>query len=165
MLHYRQRRNLPVALARLTAMLVSVLAVGHSAQSSQAILSTYNASVGAPTCLDLGSSCRTDDDMLAGVADFEVHSPNTIDNCTDRSGAVDQQDEYVNRIIVQSQDGGTMVAGQSLVIHVTVTKATNVSTRAKTDAMETLHVYYASESHGESLLLPEIPGPIFAYAH
>eukprot|EP00579_Thalassiosira_antarctica_P014282 CAMPEP_0201936138 /NCGR_PEP_ID=MMETSP0903-20130614/36898_1 /ASSEMBLY_ACC=CAM_ASM_000552 /TAXON_ID=420261 /ORGANISM="Thalassiosira antarctica, Strain CCMP982" /LENGTH=372 /DNA_ID=CAMNT_0048476753 /DNA_START=235 /DNA_END=1353 /DNA_ORIENTATION=- len=114
--------------------------------TSQALMSAYNPSFGAPACLELGSSCQTDDDMIAGVASFEPNSPNTIDNCTDKSDAVYQLDEYVNRIIVRSKYGGTMTAGSWLEIHATVSKAVDVSSRSKPDAKETAHMYYASES-------------------
>ena len=147
-MYRRQRRGL----ACLVELFICLIASGHlcAQATAQAQLSAYNPSFGAPACLELGTSCRTDDDMIAGVASFELNSPNTIDNCTDKSNAVYRQDEYVNRIIVRQKDSGTMTAGKWLEIHATVSKAADVSSRLKPDAKEVAHIYYASESLGES---------------
>ncbi|KAL7543979.1 hypothetical protein ACHAXR_013459 [Thalassiosira sp. AJA248-18] len=142
----------------LAELLICVIANGHFfAQAnamydanrqltSQALMAAYDPSFQSPACPDLGSSCQTDDTMIAGVGSFEPNSPNTVDNCTDSSAAVYQQDEYINRIIVRSKDGGTMTAGSWLEIHATVALAADVSTRSKPNAKETAHIYYASES-------------------
>lgn len=116
---------------------------------SQALLASYDASFGAPSCLDLGSSCQTDDYMIAGVEGFEQNSPNSIDSCNDTSAAINGQDEYINRILVRAKNGGTMTAGNWLQVHVTVALAGDVSGRSKPDAKETMHMYYAASSSGK----------------
>ena len=105
----------------------------------------------APACLDLGSSCSTNDEEIAGVGSFEPNNSNTVDHCTDNSLAVWGQDEYINRIIVRAVDGGTMTAGEMLQIHVSVSTAKDTSGRSKPDALETMHIYFASDSYGERL--------------
>ena len=88
--------------------------------------------------------------MIAGVGNFEPNGPNTVDNCTDNSLAEqDEDDEYVQRIIVRAKDSGIMTTGSKLRVHATVWKALDVSARAKPDAKETVHIYYASETFGE----------------
>mmetsp|Transcript_25418 Transcript_25418/g.43395 ORF Transcript_25418/g.43395 Transcript_25418/m.43395 type:complete len:177 (+) Transcript_25418:88-618(+) len=160
---YRQRKRglaLPelVCLTELFVYLVS--SQGHFAHAEmidgterrlnpQPLLASYNSTYGAPACTEVGSSCQTGDFIIAGVGSFEPNSPNTIDDCSDQSNAVYIEDEYVNRIMVRAKDGGAMMAGSLLQIHVTVSMARDVSNRSKPDAKETLHVYYASELSGK----------------
>ena len=113
---------------------------------------TYDSLYSAPSCLELGPSCHTGDSLIAGVGSFETNFPNTIDNCTDNSQAIYQRDEYINRILVRSKDGGTMTAGNLLQIHATVSLADDVSARSKPDAKETAHIYFAAESIGENFI-------------
>ena len=142
-------------MACLAALISSLVAgrLGARADApggARALLSRYDPGLGAPACRDLGASCRTDDDAIAGVAGFEPRAPNTVDDCADRSGAArGGRDEAVDRLLVRATDGGTMTAGGSLQVHVTVSQAADVSSRSKPDAKETLHVYYAAESYGE----------------
>lgn len=150
----RRRRRGPAfkGLTSLAELIVCIIASRRlcARANAQALYAAYDSSYGAPACLDLGSSCQTDDVMISGVAGFEPNAPNTVDNCTDRSNAVAGQDEYVNRIIVRSKDSGTMRAGNDMEIHVTVDTAVDVSSRSKTDAKEIIHMYYASETFGET---------------
>lgn len=124
--------------------------------TSQALYASYDSSFTAPACLEVGSSCQTDDYMIAGVGTFETNAPNTVDNCTDSSNAVYQQDEYINRIIVRSKYSGPMTAGDEdwLEVHATVRLANDVSGRTKPDAKEIVHIFYASESIGERSTSP-----------
>mmetsp|Transcript_40005 Transcript_40005/g.83689 ORF Transcript_40005/g.83689 Transcript_40005/m.83689 type:complete len:243 (+) Transcript_40005:2254-2982(+) len=140
MVNKRQKRGFAMSIGFIANRCICVQGV------PPALTASYDPSFGAPTCLALGSSCQTDDTMIAGVGSFEPNAPNTVDSCTDNSNAVIDQDEYVNRIIVRAKDGGTMQAGSWLEIHVTVDKANDVSLRSKTDAGDVVHIFYASET-------------------
>lgn len=152
MVHQRRRIGLTAAILAFAAgpLVPPFTRANEQGDATQALTATYDPAFGAPSCRDPGSSCQTDDAMIAGVAGFEPNFPNTVDNCTDSSNAVSGRDEYINRIIVRSKGGGTMKAGSALEIHVTIDKAVDVSSRSKTDAKETVHIYYASESLGET---------------
>ncbi|KAL7548897.1 hypothetical protein ACHAWF_012168 [Thalassiosira exigua] len=140
----RWRKTAP-ALAGLCLLTCAPLAA--RAEEPEHLTASYSSYFEAPTCYQVGSSCRTDDFLLAGVGSFESNAPNTVDNCTDNSLAVYEEDEYIERIVVRAKDGGKMTAGTWLQVLVTVRVAEDVSGRNKTDAKETAHVYYASETY------------------
>lgn len=161
---YQLRRKFPAVggLASAKALIISFIARGPSLCANASmiderqltwnpLMAAYNSTWGAPACLELGSSCQTDDDMIAGVGSFEPNFPNSVDDCVDSSWAVQGQDEYINRIIIRSKDSETMAAGKELQIHATVALAQNVSSRLKADVKEIAHIYYASETFGKSL--------------
>lgn len=172
-MHRRSRKDLSISIlefACLAELFIGLFASAVTGDAninltSPALQASYNPSFQTPTCLDIGSSCQTDDHMISGVGLFEPNGPNTIDNCTDSSIAIVGQDEYTNRILVRSLDGERMTAGNWLQVHATVRLAADVSGRSNPTAKETIHIYYASDSLGEAMSCSLVMIIFFAAKH
>lgn len=74
-------------------------------------MAQYDPSLGAPNCIEVGSSC-TSGDLLDGKAtNIELNAPNTLDTCTDGSSGSYHFDESIDRVIVSAVGGGQLQAG------------------------------------------------------
>ena len=125
-----------------TASTTISLTVGTSGGAQTAV---YDATLKAPKCATVGSSCDSGTSLLLGrdtmSGGAETHQPNTVNSsCSDGTSGTFHSDESNDRIVVASTGGGSMTQGQSVKITATVW-AWN------TGSADALDLYYAANAN------------------
>lgn len=116
---------------------------GLGAEVTKAV---YDPTHGAPRCLNPSTSCDTGK-LLVGVGNDgggRERNSNTIDDCSDASDGIYEQDESVDRIVVRSKDGSLLKSGSEAIIEAIVRTATDTSDRQPSRGVEVAHFYYAT---------------------
>jgi hypothetical protein len=101
----------------------------------------YNAGLGAPACLAVGSSCDTQS-LVNGRANLgpEPNQPNTLNGCADGTSGTFHSDESNDRIVVSTLDGGNFSEGDTVRISATVWAWT-------TPTADSLDLFYAADAN------------------
>ncbi|MEM7354061.1 MAG: M36 family metallopeptidase [Acidobacteriota bacterium] len=107
----------------------------------------YNAGLGVPACLAVGSSCDSTT-LVDGRANLgpESNQPNTLDGCTDGTSGTYHSDESNDRIVVTTLDGSNLTEGATVRIDATVWAWT-------TPSNDTLDLYFAADANNPSWTL------------
>eukprot|EP00581_Thalassiosira_minuscula_P016484 CAMPEP_0183718422 /NCGR_PEP_ID=MMETSP0737-20130205/11683_1 /TAXON_ID=385413 /ORGANISM="Thalassiosira miniscula, Strain CCMP1093" /LENGTH=937 /DNA_ID=CAMNT_0025947977 /DNA_START=95 /DNA_END=2908 /DNA_ORIENTATION=+ len=90
--------------------------------TSGTITASYDASLRAPKCSAVGSSCTSGASLLIGTQSdsTEPNGPNSLDTCTDGPYGRYQSDESIDQITVSSVDGGQLQYGKRVEIEARV---------------------------------------------
>jgi hypothetical protein len=107
---------------------------------------TYDATLRAPRCAAVGSSCDSGPSLLLGRDGKgpEPNQPNTIgSSCADGTSGSFHSDESTDRIKVQTVDGTSLAAGKTVRVDATVWAWT-------TPSADHLDLYYASNAASPS---------------
>ena len=80
------------------------------------------------------------------MASFEVNSPNTIDDCSDNSNAIYNQDEYIMRMLIRNVDGLVLTGGTDARITTRVRTANDTSSRTFPYGNDVVQFWYASNA-------------------
>ena len=120
--------------------------------NAQIITATYNPTYfTAPYCSTPAVKCQTSTNApsegIDGVASFEVNSPNTIDDCSDDSNAIYNQDEYIMRMLIRNTDGLVLTGGTDARITTRVRTANDTSTRTSPYGNDVVQFWYASNAN------------------
>jgi hypothetical protein len=104
----------------------------------------YDATLKAPKCATVGSSCDSGGSLLLGRDSMsggaEPHQPNTINNsCADGTSGTFHSDESNDRIVVATTDGSPLAHGKTVKITATVWAWS-------TGSSDALDLYYAANA-------------------
>eukprot|EP00804_Cyclotella_cryptica_P004504 CCRYP_017648-RA/>CCRYP_017648-RA protein AED:0.36 eAED:0.36 QI:96/1/1/1/0.5/0.33/3/154/511 len=127
-----------------------------SNSNSLHLTAVYNASLKAPYCSNIGSSCSSGilldgSGLLAEIGHRERNAPNTIDDCkadqeTASSFAIQRiyrHDETIDKIVIRSVDEGLLRIGCEAELEVTVWSAQDTTKRNNPNKWSVAHLYYA----------------------
>lgn len=97
----------------------------NPASSGGGLTAAYDATLKAPKCATVGTSCDSGPTLLNGRGSLsggaEPNQPNTINNsCADGASGTYHSDESNDRLMIASTDGGPLTAGKSAKITATV---------------------------------------------
>ncbi|GEJ58776.1 Ig-like domain-containing protein [Anaeromyxobacter diazotrophicus] len=93
---------------------------------------TFDAAFGAPRCAAPGASSCGSGSLLVGRAALgpELHAPNTIDGCADRTAGTFHSDESLDALRVSTLDGAPFAAGSAVRLEADVWAYTGYSSDA-----------------------------------
>ncbi|MEM8996105.1 MAG: DNRLRE domain-containing protein [Acidobacteriota bacterium] len=105
-----------------------------------ALDAVYDAGLGAPACLAVGTECDSTD-LLEGRGSVgpEQNASNTLDTCTDGNAGSYLNDESNERIVVRTVGGGDLTEGATVEVEVTA-YAWN------TGSQDTLDLYFTDDA-------------------
>ncbi len=109
----------------------------------------YDATLKAPTCATLGSSCDSGAALLLGRSSKgpEPNYPNTINgSCADGTSGTFHSDESNDRLKVATTDGGNLAPGKTVTVTATVWAYSSYSS-------DKLDLYYAANASSPSWTL------------
>ncbi len=114
-----------------------------SSPSNTKTWATYDAQYHSPRCVDVVASCDTGVDLIAGVAEQEPNSSNTIDGCEDFSTSSAHQVESIQRIFIQTVDGRDFAVGKEVEVRAFVRSASNTEGREYPGERDVGSFFYA----------------------
>ena len=123
-----------------TAITLTVTTPGGGAQTA-----VYDATLKAPKCATVGSSCDSGASLLLGRDNMsggaEQHQPNTINSsCADGTSGTFHSDESNDRIVIASTDGTNLTQGKTAKVTATVWAWS-------TGSSDSLDLYYAANAN------------------
>ena len=113
--------------------------VSLSVTAAGALTAAYDATLKAPKCAQLGSSCDSGPSLLLGRSTLgpEPNQPNTINSaCTDGASGTFHSDESNDRLKVFTTDGSNFAPGKTVTVQATVWAYSTFSS-------DKLDLYYA----------------------
>ncbi|MFL5348122.1 MAG: Ig-like domain-containing protein [Hyalangium sp.] len=118
---------------------------------------TYDATLGAPSCAEVGSSCDSVG-LLAGRGSVgpELHAPNTVGgSCADGTDGTYRASPSLERLVVTRSDGAPFSPGKEVTVQATVSASTNF-------AQEALELYVAPDVSNPTwtLIGTQTPGDV-----
>jgi subtilase family serine protease len=122
--------------------------ISLTVSSSTAQTAVYNATLKAPACATVGSSCDSGPSLLLGRGTMtggnEPNRPNTINSgCVDGNSGTFHSDESNDRLVVTSTSGGALTAGKTATITATVWAWSGYTS-------DSLDLYYAANANSPS---------------
>jgi hypothetical protein len=116
--------------------------VSLTVTSAGALMATYDATLKAPKCGTVGSSCDSGASLLLGRGTLgpEPNQPNTINNsCADGTSGTFHSDESNDRLKVFTTDGSNFASGKQVTVQATVWAYSSFSS-------DHLDLYYAANA-------------------
>jgi len=117
-----------------------------SSPSNPKTWAAFDSHYNSPRCVDVVTSCDTGDDLIAGVAAQEPNSSNTIDGCEDFSSPSTHQVESIQRISIETVDGGELAVGKEVEVKAFVRAASITEGREYPGKKDVGSFFYAANA-------------------